>query len=111
MAAPNLACAVTLTAYNVSDGSQKWRFYTVPNPEGEADGGGERRDFRQSRQQDLGVTENGKNPAAAERFGTASSMMKNSTSFISVLAMAIRGITGCVQAERAITCSCHPLLR
>ncbi len=27
-----------LTAYNVSDGSQKWRFYTVPNPEGEADG-------------------------------------------------------------------------
>ncbi len=27
-----------LTAYDVSDGSQKWRFYTVPNPEGKKDG-------------------------------------------------------------------------
>ncbi|QJB70009.1 PQQ-dependent dehydrogenase, methanol/ethanol family [Parasphingorhabdus halotolerans] len=27
-----------LTAYDVGDGSQKWRFYTVPNPEGKPDG-------------------------------------------------------------------------
>ena len=27
-----------ITAYHVSDGSQKWRFYTVPNPEGKPDG-------------------------------------------------------------------------
>ena len=27
-----------LSAYDVSDGSLKWRFYTVPNPDGEKDG-------------------------------------------------------------------------
>jgi len=27
-----------LSAYDVSDGSMKWRFYTTPNPEGKADG-------------------------------------------------------------------------
>ncbi|VAW02541.1 Quino(hemo)protein alcohol dehydrogenase, PQQ-dependent, partial [hydrothermal vent metagenome] len=27
-----------LSAYDVSDGSMKWRFYTVPNPEGKPDG-------------------------------------------------------------------------
>lgn len=27
-----------LSAYNVSDGAMKWRFYTVPNPEGKPDG-------------------------------------------------------------------------
>lgn len=27
-----------ITAYNIADGAQKWRFYTVPNPEGKADG-------------------------------------------------------------------------
>jgi quinohemoprotein ethanol dehydrogenase len=27
-----------ITAYNVEDGEKKWRFYTVPNPEGKADG-------------------------------------------------------------------------
>ncbi|MEH6758137.1 MAG: PQQ-dependent dehydrogenase, methanol/ethanol family [Parasphingorhabdus sp.] len=27
-----------VTAYNISDGNEKWRFYTVPNPEGKADG-------------------------------------------------------------------------
>jgi len=27
-----------VSAYDISDGSKKWRFYTVPNPEGKADG-------------------------------------------------------------------------
>ena len=27
-----------VTAYDVNDGSQEWRFYTVPNPEGKQDG-------------------------------------------------------------------------
>ena len=40
-----------ITAYDIADGTQKWRFYTVPNPEGEADGAASDEIFAQAASQ------------------------------------------------------------